>query len=247
MVAAHRGVATGAAENTIEAFTNAIAVGADMIEFDVRMTRDGELIAFHDARVNGVGVRSLTRDEIESATGVRPPLLSEVLGACAGRIKLDVELKEDGYVPAVMAVLKAALDPGEFVVTSFLPTAVDQAKTAFPEVKTGLLIGGSARWAGLPISARELYPIDLARKVRADYLAPHYRLAKFGTVSRAAAAGLPCLLWTVNADPDIRAFASDPRVAVIITDHAERALAIVAAETPGTVAAGAKQRSVQNP
>ena len=247
MVAAHRGVATGAAENTIEAFTNAIAVGADMIEFDVRMTSGGELIAFHDARVNGVGVRSLTRDEIESATGVRPPLLSEVLRVCAGRIKLDVELKEDGYVPTVMAVLKAALDPAEFVVTSFLPTAVDRAKTAFPEVKTGLLIGGSARWAGLPISARELYPIDLARKVRADYLAPHYRLAKFGTVRRAAAAGLQCLLWTVNAEPDIRAFASDPRVAVIITDHAERALAIVAAETPGTVAAGSKQRSVQNP
>jgi glycerophosphoryl diester phosphodiesterase len=86
MVAAHRGVATGAAENTIEAFTNAIAVGADMIEFDVRMTRDGELIAFHDARVNGIGVRSLTRDEIETATGVRPPLLSEVLRACAGRM-----------------------------------------------------------------------------------------------------------------------------------------------------------------
>jgi glycerophosphoryl diester phosphodiesterase len=70
LVAAHRGVAAGAAENTIEAFTNAIAVGADMIEFDVRMTRDGKLIAFHDARVNGVAVGSLTRDDIESAVGV---------------------------------------------------------------------------------------------------------------------------------------------------------------------------------
>ena len=66
MVAAHRGVAAGAAENTIEAFTNAIAIGADMIEFDVRMTRDGELIAFHDARVNGIAVGSLTRDDIEA-------------------------------------------------------------------------------------------------------------------------------------------------------------------------------------
>jgi glycerophosphoryl diester phosphodiesterase len=230
MVAAHRGVATGAAENTIEAFTNAIAVGADMIEFDVRMTGDGELIAFHDARVNGTGVGSLTRDEIESATGVRPPLLAEVLRACAGRIKLDVELKESGYVPAVMAVLKAALDPAEFVVTSFLPAAVAQSKTVFPEVKTGLLVGGSARWAGLPTSLRELYPVELAREVRADYLAPHYTLARFGTVRRAAAAGLPCLVWTVNAEHDIRAFAADPRVAAIITDHAERALAIVAAE-----------------
>ena len=39
MVAAHRGVAAGAAENTIAAFTNAIDIGADMIEFDVRRTR----------------------------------------------------------------------------------------------------------------------------------------------------------------------------------------------------------------
>ena len=132
-----------------------------------------------------------------------------MLRTCAGRIELDVELKEDGYVPAVMAALRAALDPGEFVVTSFLPTAVDHAKTAFPEVKTGLLVGGAP--AG-PVchQLRELYPVALARKVRADYLAPHYKLAKFGVVGRAAAAGLPCLLWTVNADPDIRAFAADP-------------------------------------
>jgi glycerophosphoryl diester phosphodiesterase len=228
MVAAHRGVAAGAAENTIGAFTNAIAIGADMIEFDVRMTRDGELIAFHDARVNGIAVGSLTRDDIEAGTGVRPPLLTEVLSACAGRIKLDVELKEDGYVPAVMAALKAIADPAEFIVTSFLPSAVGAAKIAFPEVKTGLLIGGSAHWAGLPTRLRELYPVGVARSVRADYLAPHYSLDRFGTVDRAAAAGLPCLLWTVNSDTDIRAFAADPRVAVIITDHAERALEIVA-------------------
>jgi glycerophosphoryl diester phosphodiesterase len=231
MVAAHRGVASGAAENTIEAFTNAIDIGADMIEFDVRMTRDGELIAFHDARVNGIAVGSLTRHDIESAVGVGAPLLDEVLTACAGRIKLDVELKEDGYVAEVMAALKAITDPGEFVVTSFLPSAVGAAKIAFPEVKTGLLIGGSARLAGLPTRLRELYPVGVAKSVRADYLAPHYTLAQYGTVGRAAAAGLPCLLWTVNADSDIRAFAADPRVAVIITDRAERALAIVADAT----------------
>src|SRR6202020_3497720 len=92
-VAAHRGVAAGAAENTIAAFTNAIAIGADMIEFDVRMPRDGELIAFHDARVNGIAVGSLTRDDIEAGSGVRPPLLTEVLQACSGRVKLDGELK----------------------------------------------------------------------------------------------------------------------------------------------------------
>src|ERR1700722_1028392 len=215
MVAAHRGVAAGAAENTIEAFTNAIAIGADMIEFDVRMTRDGELIAFHDARVNGIAVGSLTRDDIEAGAGVPPPL-----PAPAPRAR-----------PGPVTALKAISDPGEFIVTSFLPSAGGAAKIEFPQVKTGLLVGGSARWAGLPTSLRELFPVGLARQVRADYLAPHYTLDQFGTVSRAAAAGLPCLLWTVNADSDIRAFAADPRIAAIITDRAERALAIVAGAT----------------
>jgi len=231
MVAAHRGVAQGpdaseAGENSIAAFTNAIDVGADMIEFDVRATRDGELIAFHDAHVGGSPVGSLTRDEIEAATGTRPPLLPEVLAVCKDRIRLDVELKEDGYVPSVMAVLAAGFDPGQMVVTSFLPAVVAQAKDAFPEVKTGLLVGDGGPLTDVPARLRELYPVGLARQVRADYLAPHYRLAQFGVVRRAAAAGLPCLVWTVNDPRLIRKYLADPRIAAVITDVAARAVAI---------------------
>ena len=77
-------------------------------------------------------VGTLTREEIEAAAGHAPPLLSEVLAVCAGRIRLDVELKEDGYVPEVMAVLQSGFDPGQLVVTSFLPAVVAQAKESFP-------------------------------------------------------------------------------------------------------------------
>jgi len=232
MVAAHRGVAGDGAGNTIAAFTNAIDVGADMIEFDVRRTRDGELIAFHDARVGDAPVGGLSRDDIAAAAGVRPPLLADVLHVCAGRIKLDVELKEDGYVPDVMAVLRAGFDPGQMVVTSFLPAVVAQAKDVYPEVKTGLLVSGGGPLTDLPARLREVYPVGLARAVRADYLAPHYRLAALGVVGRAAAAGLPCLLWTVNSPRLIRKYAADPRIAAIITDHAAEAVAIVTGGSP---------------
>jgi len=229
MVAAHRGVAAGAAENTIAAFTNAIDVGADMIEFDVRRTGDNQLVAFHDAMVGGVPVGGLTRGEIEAATGVVPPLLAEVLRTCAGRIQLDVELKEDGYVAEVMAVLRAGFDPAQMVVTSFLPAVVAQSKDAFPEVKTGLLVGQDRSPLDVAGRLRELYPVDRARRVRADYLAPHYSLAGLGVLRRAAAAGLPCLVWTVNSPELIRRFATDPRVAAVITDVAAEAVAIVGA------------------
>jgi glycerophosphoryl diester phosphodiesterase len=231
MVAAHRGYAAGAPQNTIAAFTNAIDVGADMVEFDVRRTRDDELIVFHDGLAGGQPVRGLVRDEIEAAAGVRPPLLTEVLNACAGRVKLDVELKEDGYVPEVMKLLRDAADPGEMIVTSFLPDVVAQAKDAFPGVRTGLLVGDGGAWANLPARVRELYPVTLAQRVRADYLAPNFRLAPLGVLRRAAAAGVPCLLWTVNSATLIRKYAADPRVAAIITDVAAEAVTIVAEST----------------
>lgn len=227
LVVAHRGVAAGAAENTIAAFTSAIDVGADMIEFDVRRTRDGELIAFHDAVTGGVPVSALTRAEIEAAAGVRPPLLAEVLQACSGRIRLDVELKEDGYVPEVTAMLKTATEAGQLIVTSFRPSVIAQVKDIFPEVETGLLVGEGGPLANLPARLRELYPVSLARKVRADYIAPHFRLADLGVVRRAAAAGMRCLVWTVNEPVRIRKYAADAGVAAIITDETARALSVL--------------------
>ena len=126
------------------------------------------------------------------------------------------------------------------IVTSFLPSVVAQAKNAFPEVKTGLLVGDGGPLTDIPARLRELYPVDLARQVRADYLAPHYRLAAFGVLRRAAAAGLPCLLWTVNSPGLIRKYAADPRVAAIITDVAAQAVSIVAGATAGASASGAR-------
>jgi glycerophosphoryl diester phosphodiesterase len=215
MVVAHRGYAAAATENTLAAFTAAIDAGADMIEFDVRRTRDGELIVFHDGQAGSRPVHALVRDDIEAAAGVRP--------------RLDVELKEDGYVPAVMAALRAAADPGQMIVTSFLPDVVAQAKDAFPAIRTGLLIGDGGAWTDLPARVRELYPVTLAQRARADYLAPHFRLAPLGVLRRAAAACLPCLVWTVNSPTLIRKYAADPRVAAIITDVTAEAVPIVAA------------------
>jgi glycerophosphoryl diester phosphodiesterase len=128
-----------------------------------------------------------------------------------------------------MALLRAGFDPAQMIITSFLPAVVVQAKSAFPEVKTGLLVGDGGPITDLPARLREVYPIDLAKRVQADYLAPHYRLAALGVVRRAAAAGLPCLLWTVNSPALIRKYAADPRVAAIITDVTAQAVSIVAA------------------
>ena len=87
LVIAHRGASGRAApsapaENTLEAFEAAIALGADMIELDVRRTRDGHLVVFHDARVKTVPTGSLPYEALKvKGTASRPPFLSDVLAS----------------------------------------------------------------------------------------------------------------------------------------------------------------------
>jgi glycerophosphoryl diester phosphodiesterase len=234
LIIAHRGASAHTAGNSLEAFEKAIAAGADGIEFDVRRTRDGELIVFHDARVGGVPVSMLSREEIAGRRRRRPALLREVLELAQGRVRLDVELKEAGYVERVLALVSERFTPPEVIVTSFLDPVVAEVKRIDPEIRTGLLLGVERPSQRLRAGRAELRPVARARACGADYLAPHHALARLGTLARADAAGLPALVWTVNRAEPLRELIADPRVAGIITNVPARALALRdSAQAPG--------------
>jgi glycerophosphoryl diester phosphodiesterase len=152
LVVAHRGASIEHPENTIEAFEAAIDVGADAVEFDVRMTADGKAVVMHDPDVSrttdGTGlVSEMTLDEIQKL-GV--PTLEEALDCLSGRAAADIEIKnlpgEPGYTPelelAVVATLEA-LDSvaftGQVIVSSFNPASVAHSRALRPDVPTGLL------------------------------------------------------------------------------------------------------------
>ncbi|CAZ95050.1 glycerophosphodiester phosphodiesterase [Zobellia galactanivorans] len=109
-ICAHRGASKLHPENTISAFKEAVRLGAQMIEFDVRMTIDNKLIIMHDATVDrttdGSGlVEDLTWNEIKELDagawkskkfkGERVPLLDDVLDVFPKNIWLNVHLKGD--------------------------------------------------------------------------------------------------------------------------------------------------------
>lgn len=183
LVVAHRGASAIAPENSLEAFERAIELGADMVEFDVRRSADGVLVISHDP---------LPPPHV--------PTLEQVVSVCAGRIALDVELKEPGLENDVLRVAAAS----DFVVTSFLPEVVTATKRLRPDVRTGLLLGRERqRWDD----------------VAADFLAPHYEL-----LERIPGDGL--FVWTVNDAATLERLFGDPRVAGIVTDDLELALAV---------------------
>lgn len=226
LVIAHRGASSEVADNSLEAFDAVIAVGVDMIEFDVRRTKDDCLIAFHDPDIDGVPLRELTREQIGRRLGRVPPLLTEILDLSRGRTMLDVELKEDGYVDRVLEALTEGFEPEQLIITSFLDEVVRQAKLARPQIMAGLLIGASRPENTVRTRVAETFPVERAKRCDADCVAVHFMLARLGALRRIAAAGYPALVWTVNEDKRLRALLCDERVAGVITDVPARALAI---------------------
>jgi glycerophosphoryl diester phosphodiesterase len=223
LIVAHRGASAGAVDNSLGAFAEAIELGADLLEFDVRRTRDGQLIAFHDAAVGGRPVQTLTRAEIGDAKGHLPPLLDEVLDLARGRIGLDVELKEDGYVGRVLAALDGI---GDVVITSFIDDVVVEAKRLNPDLRAGLLVGVGRTKQIVKTRLSELSPVPRAQACGADLVAMHHALATLGALRRVAAAGFPVFVWTVNDDALLRRFLADPRVEAVITDVPAKALSL---------------------
>jgi glycerophosphoryl diester phosphodiesterase len=218
-VIAHRGAwgraaPSAPAGNTLEAFEAAIALGADMIELDVRRTSDGHLVVFHDARVKAVPTGSLPYGALTvKGTQSRPPLLSEVLSLTKDRIALNLEIKEPGYVEETVALLRPfGLD--RCLLTSFLDEVVREAKALAPELRTGLLIGTGFRRA---LTSR-------LPAVKADCIAAHRRLATVAALSQAAAAGIPCVIWTVNAPRALDRYLGHAAVEGVITDRPALAL-----------------------
>lgn len=161
-VVAHRGASATEAENTLAAFHRAIEAGADAIEFDVRVTGDGQAVVMHDPDVerttDGVGlVRQKTLEElrtlvIASRDGGREriPTLAEALASCSGRAAVDIEIKnipgEPDFDPQREEALELTLHgledaafSGEVLISSFNPRSIARAKELDPSIATGLL------------------------------------------------------------------------------------------------------------
>ncbi|MBO9637217.1 MAG: glycerophosphodiester phosphodiesterase family protein [Siphonobacter aquaeclarae] len=125
IVIAHRGDHTAAPEGTLKAFRNAISLGVDYVEVDVRTSRDGALVVMHDGSVsrttNGSGnVRDLTLSELRSLKVINKyhpeygeeqiPLLEEVLQVCKGKINIYLDFKEADAARVWEAFRKAGME-----------------------------------------------------------------------------------------------------------------------------------------
>ncbi len=207
---AHRGSHRAAVENTLAAFRLAIAERADGVELDVRATRDGEVVVFHDrdlARLAGDprALAACARAELPPIGGAPIPGLDEVLDeVLAAGLEVNVEIKAGAAEVARLLALRPPSDREAIVVSSFDAAAL------------GAVSG--VRIARLFERAEELGDGELAGL---DGVHPHHGACTPERVAAWHARGLFVNAWTVN-DPETARRLVGMSVDGLVTDEVPR-------------------------
>jgi glycerophosphoryl diester phosphodiesterase len=194
---AHRGEPVGHRENTLPAFEAAVALGADMVEIDLRRTRDGAIVVLHDqtlerlwGRATSVGDVDLVEVGALGEDDVRIPTLAAVLRAVPLPLMVDFTRRE--VVPgALEAVQTAGALPRCLFVTGNV-AALQQLRARSPEARLGLT------WVDGPEP-----PLPLLHELAAEYWNPMSALVTAEGVRAVHDAGLLVSCWTVDTPEEM--------------------------------------------
>lgn len=237
--AAHRGGALLWPENSLLAFRNALALGADYLEMDVHLSRDGEVVVIHDPTLDrtttGSGpVRERTRAELDALrlkdrggtlTDERIPSLDEVMAlAAAAKRQMLIEIKTDERrrrYPGIEEKVAAVLDRHRFgpfaIVMAFEADIWRRMHELRPELRVGALYS-PRMLAGTSLEAE----LAALRQAGVAFVGLDQRLVTPVVPSQARLAGLTLGVWTVNERDAIERFIAQG-VSIVITDRPDLA------------------------
>jgi glycerophosphoryl diester phosphodiesterase len=224
-VVAHRGVLDRAPGNSLAAFRDALRLGVDGVELDVRLSRDGAPVVHHnwyldESVARPVPIHALSaaqlrmetiRDDREEISRQHPiPTLEDVLVEFAGRVSLEIELKSPE--PELPAAVASALEPFRgswptFELTSVSTSLLAAVRELCPGIRTALLLGPTKAYMQLDVVA--YLAVQSARLAKADavHLEPNQLSDEVMATIRAA--GLDVHVYPVN----------DGRTLELVTRH----------------------------
>jgi len=228
LIWAHRGASAEAPENTIAAFSLALAQDADGVELDAQRCASGEVVVLHDeslARTTGFAAPvmhasySLLRTldagswKADRFRGERIPLLAEVLEAFPRlvNVELKCETADDGGLTAeVVRVVRAAAAEERVLLSSFNVACLWRARALAPRIPRALLFESEQRW---PLRSGLFAPLLGVAAVH-----PENVLATPERVSRWRRRGYSVACWTVD-DPEAAARLHQSGVTGVITNR----------------------------
>jgi glycerophosphoryl diester phosphodiesterase len=223
---AHRGASAEAPENTLVAFARALEAGADALELDLRMTRDGAIVVAHDAttkRTTGVKaeIRRTTLEELQAldagyefrapdgarpfrGRGIRVTTLEEVL-CTFPHVLVNADLKQwrPGAVAPVLRLIRRLGAEERVLLTSLRGEVVRAVRRLGYGGPTGMPVSEAMRLLFAPRRALAALPVEAAAAQVPARLGP-LRIADARLVKRCRALGLRLDVFTVNDAAEAR-------------------------------------------
>jgi glycerophosphoryl diester phosphodiesterase len=245
LFAAHRGGSLLWPENSLLAFKNAVTLGADFIEFDVHLSKDGEVVVIHDPTLGrtttGQGsVRAHTLADLRTLrlkdhTGVageeRIPTLDEVATIAAEsqrRMLLEIKVDErgrryGGIEEKVIAILDRHAMASSTVVMAFEAETWRRVRELRPDIAAGALYSARTLRSMDSTPARELAE---AHRAGVRFVGLEQALVGADTVAAARNADVLLGVFTVNEPDALRRFI-EQRAPIVITDRPDLAKAFL--------------------
>ena len=245
LVAAHRGGALLWPENSLLAFRNAVGLGADFLEFDVHLSKDGEVIVIHDAILDrtttGTGpVRERTLAELRAlrlrdrggvVTEEPIPTLDDVVAiAAGGKRRMLLEIKPDdrrqrypGIEEKVVAILDRHGVTGSTVVMAFERETWRRIRELRPDIAAGALYSPGMLRSMRTTLQKEF---ESARMAGVRVIGLHQDLVDASTVATARQNAMTLGVWTVNDAGALRRLI-DLGAPIVITDRPDLAKQLV--------------------
>lgn len=238
MIVAHRGFSGVAPENTMIAFKKAIEVGSDMVELDVRLSKDGEVVVIHDETLErtttGKGrVTEKTIEELKtldagskfhpSFSGERIPKLREALELAKGKVLVNIELKVGDYGQwTILDLADRALEEAERVgmlnqaiFSSFDPSALERVLKKNPSAQVAFLYNRFWSFPQEVTGGRPFSTLNCRKSVLTHE-----------NIFRAHQEGIRIGVYTLNTEEEMEKFI-DMKVDAIITDYPDRLINIL--------------------
>lgn len=236
----HRGAKAYAPENTISSFRKALDLGVDMIEFDVRITKDKYPVVVHDnklrrltkeyLRVNKLTLDQLKKLKVKKTEAI--PTLAEVLDVVDSRVGLNIEIKVKDSAQIVVQTLRDyKIDFSNVMISSNLTKEIRTVEELEPKIITALVFrstsGSFNLWMILDFLAILFLPITkyyitwVVRHAHADYLNINHHFLDKKKVDTFKKKGIKICAWTVNSQKKID-YLKDLGIDGIITNYPDR-------------------------
>ena len=220
----HRGAMGHETENTLASVQKALDLGVDMIEIDVFRVKSGEIVVFHDERLerlsNAEGlIEDWTYSDLQKVIlkgNHNIPVLQDVLEVMDHKVSLNIELKGTNTSDGVNRILKTYIKERgwkleNFLISSFNWDELERMRSLNPEIAIAVLT-----------EEDPLIAIPVAKKLGAVAINPYYKNVTAENVKAIHDAGFEVYTWTVNEKVDIEAMGKYG-VDGIFTNYPERA------------------------